>query len=123
MSYTKHTWTDGELVTATKMNNIENGIEEASSGGGVLVVHATPSEDAITLDKTWQDIKDADAVSVIFDIAEANSRNFYFCAAVFERAPLGGGDTQYAVKVHNFGDSQIMEFIASSESGYPTFTD
>lgn len=42
MSYTKHTWTDGELVTAAKMNNIENGIEEASSGGGsgggVLVV-------------------------------------------------------------------------------------
>lgn len=34
MSYTKHTWSDGELVTAAKMNNIENGIEEAASGGG-----------------------------------------------------------------------------------------
>lgn len=34
MSYTKHTWSDGELVTAAKMNNIENGIEAAASGGG-----------------------------------------------------------------------------------------
>lgn len=26
MAYTKHTWTDGEIITKEKLNNIENGI-------------------------------------------------------------------------------------------------
>lgn len=26
MAYTKHTWTDGEVITKEKLNNIENGI-------------------------------------------------------------------------------------------------
>lgn len=93
------------------------------SGGGVLVVNATPSENAITLDKTWQEIKDADAVSIIFDNTGENARDFFFCSSVLVRVPLGGGDPQYVVKVWDFGNAQFMEFIASSESGYPTFTD
>lgn len=40
MSYTKHTWECGETITADKMNNLENGIDEAldccGSSGGVL---------------------------------------------------------------------------------------
>ena len=27
MSYSKHTWTQGEVITKEKLNNIENGIE------------------------------------------------------------------------------------------------
>jgi len=27
MAYEKHTWVNGEIITASKMNNIENGIE------------------------------------------------------------------------------------------------
>lgn len=34
MAYTKHTWECDELITADKLNNIEDGIEEAISGGG-----------------------------------------------------------------------------------------
>lgn len=34
MSYTPHTWTDGETITAAKMNAIEDGIEEAAESGG-----------------------------------------------------------------------------------------
>ena len=35
MSYTRHTWVDNETITAAKLNNIEDGIEEAAwSGGG-----------------------------------------------------------------------------------------
>ena len=37
MSYTQHEWTTGETITAAKLNNIEEGIEEAAqSGGGVI---------------------------------------------------------------------------------------
>lgn len=34
MSYTRHTWTDPETITAAKLNNIEDGIEEAAQSGG-----------------------------------------------------------------------------------------
>ena len=34
MAYEKHTWECGETITDAKMNNIENGIEEAMSSGG-----------------------------------------------------------------------------------------
>ena len=34
MSYTQHTWVDGETITKEKLNNIEEGINEAVEGGG-----------------------------------------------------------------------------------------
>ena len=34
MSYVKTTWKDGDVITAEKLNKIENGIEAASGGGG-----------------------------------------------------------------------------------------
>lgn len=45
MAYEKHSWSCGEKITADKMNNLENGIEEALDccGGGtdLLVVDIT----------------------------------------------------------------------------------
>lgn len=42
MAYTKQNWECGDLITADKMNHIEEGIEDASSGGGTepLIVHS-----------------------------------------------------------------------------------
>ena len=34
MSYTKTNWNSGDIITAQKLNNIESGIEEATSGSG-----------------------------------------------------------------------------------------
>ena len=34
MSYTPHTWVDNETITASKLNNIEEGIAEAAQSGG-----------------------------------------------------------------------------------------
>lgn len=34
MPYTKTTWQDGDIITTEKLNKIENGIEQASSGSG-----------------------------------------------------------------------------------------
>ena len=34
MSYEKHTWVNNEVISASKLNNIEDGIEEASQSGG-----------------------------------------------------------------------------------------
>lgn len=111
MSYTKHTWTDGELVTAAKMNNIENGIEEASSGGGgtgggVLVVHDVDG----TLDKTWQEIHDAD-LAVIRD---GDSR--YPIHAAYQ----GKGTYVVSYFAASAGNVVISSYSASSMDGYPS---
>lgn len=34
MAYTKHNWESGEIITAAKLNNIEEGIEAILNGGG-----------------------------------------------------------------------------------------
>lgn len=47
MAYTKQTWTTGDTVTASKMNHIEDGIENAGGGASwdavIRLVHAANS--------------------------------------------------------------------------------
>lgn len=59
MSYEKHTWVTNEAITASKMNNIETGIEEASQsgGGGGTQITANVGETSITLDASYSDLK------------------------------------------------------------------
>ena len=46
MAYEKQTWSCGDVVTAEKMNHIENGIEECCGGGSTpLVINVTKYAD------------------------------------------------------------------------------
>lgn len=58
MSYTPTTWNTGDTITASALNKIENGIENA---GGVLICNSSYDDDVGThvLDKTAQEIYDA----------------------------------------------------------------
>lgn len=67
MSYEKQTWATNDVITAEKLNHMEDGIASTGGGSGVLVVnftnpHATPSlsqtKHRIT-DKTAGEIKAA----------------------------------------------------------------
>lgn len=55
MAYEKQTWANGDIITADKLNHMEDGI----ASGGVLVVGTTVSGNTITLDKTWLEIHEA----------------------------------------------------------------
>lgn len=58
MSYTPHTWENDELITAAKMNNIEEGIAEG--GSGALICNAyNDGVHGYVLDKTVQEIYNA----------------------------------------------------------------
>lgn len=61
MAYQKQTWRCGEVVTADKLNHMEDGI--ANCGGGstlrVNIANIDPTEGKITYDKTWQEVHDA----------------------------------------------------------------
>jgi len=58
MAYNKTNWKTGDVISAEKLNNIEDGIAGAS---GMLVVNSTTDENTLitSLDKTWQEIYDA----------------------------------------------------------------
>lgn len=58
MSYNKTTWADGDVITAEKLNNIEDGIASGGSGG-VLVVSTVYDDDSgkTYLNKTFEEVK------------------------------------------------------------------
>lgn len=48
MTYTRHTWQTGDVVSVARLNNIEDGVEELSESGGgydavIRLVHADNS--------------------------------------------------------------------------------
>ena len=60
--YTAREWSNGDIVTAVNLNQIENGIEEASGSGsgGIFICTASVDEnDNLVLDKTFGEIKEA----------------------------------------------------------------
>jgi len=59
MSYTPTEWNNGDVITAEKLNKLENGVAAGGSGGGVLVVNITESDGVYTTDKTAGEIKAA----------------------------------------------------------------
>ena len=61
MSYTPTEWKKGDVITATKLNKIENGIADASGGNsGVLKItltyDSTADDGSYTCDKTCAEI-------------------------------------------------------------------
>lgn len=58
MAYVPNEWATGDIITAEKLNNIENGIENANN---LLVVTIYPyyEQNTFTSDKTWNEVKAA----------------------------------------------------------------
>lgn len=59
MAYTKNTWATGDVVTAAKLNHMEDGIAGAGSGGsggGTLLITLTDNGGNPTVDKTFAEI-------------------------------------------------------------------
>ena len=91
----------------------------ASSGGGVLVVGATFTETTMTLNKTWQEIHDADVAFVVVTDpwGNAGSKEPWLVCSVF------GDDLEgrYVVFVMDIYQQDQYECVATSKSGYPVF--
>lgn len=61
MTYTKTTWANGDVITAQKLNNLENGVEAANNFGGAFYVTFTETDDngTIICNKTGTEINTA----------------------------------------------------------------
>lgn len=123
MSYTKHTWTNGDVITATKLNEMENGISEAGGGssGGALIINMTAGDSGFVLDKTWQEIFDAiyedhTPCYIFFEetISDNHNTNLDIITEVFSLVNTGQyPSTQYSVT------TLTSQYSATSADGYP----
>lgn len=73
MSYTAHTWTAGENVTAEKLNTLENGIAEYRTG--ILISNVIP--ELTDEDNTYYDVSLAEILDAFTSGARVILRDGY----------------------------------------------
>lgn len=101
MSYEPTNWKSGDTVTSAKLNKMEQGIANA---GGVFFVHSTVNEAGTgeVLDKTWQEIRDATATSVVMLERDGEDGHFSYLSSCNH--------------VTAFGESWNVSFLADSDT-------
>ena len=107
MSYEPTQWSAGDTVTSAKLNKLEQGIANS-----ILIVHSDMNG---VLDKTWQEINDAD-ISVIINRDNNNTtKNLMFIMGT-DRID----DQEYQVYGCSYdGELMNMLFTAISPDSYP----
>ena len=111
MSYEPTNWKDGDLVTSAKLNKMEQGI---AAGGRILIVHE--DEGTSTLDKTWQEIYDADVCYIISDYD--GSKSIGLVTSAYNK-----GVCVITVLVSNLLGPTILEYHSNSPDDYPIYID
>ena len=109
---------NGKVLTA------DSGVwvaQTPASGGGVLVVNGTWNEAGTecTLDKTWQEIYDADLA--IWNNVDSENKDTYICV----NRSFDQFSNKYSVifTVAFSGNTYQHKFYADSADGYPTHTE
>ena len=108
---------NGKVLTA------DSGVwvaQTPASGGGVLVVNGTWNEAGTecTLDKTWQEIYDADLA--IWNNADSENKDTYICV---NRAVDPFANKYSLIFSEAFGtETYQYKFYADSASGYPVYS-
>lgn len=111
MAYEPTVWQTGDVVTAEKMNKLENGVAN-SGGGGFLLVHVENS----TMDKTWNEIKEAldngiPAFAQTIDDDKVSIDSIYSALI---------NDGNYNIWVFSYENASSVTFTSSKDpNGYP----
>lgn len=121
MSYTPNTWKSGDVVTSAKLNNIENGIASAVLKANISIDEQTG---IATLDKTWQEILDANYAVIVVPHGSNEGFDFVMVASIYTM-PKDGGGTAYSVTGVAFspeGSAIVMPLETDSADGYPSMS-
>lgn len=105
MSYTPHEWQNDELITAAKLNNIEEGVAAGGGGSGALICSLNNDGNHYVLDKTVQEIYDA----------------IYGGTPVYVKYQYGVLGTDYRseiylapiIKIYSYADLDTVRIVAS----------
>lgn len=112
MSYIKTNWQTGDIVTAEKLNKIENQLEKT---GGVLVCRV--NMETMVLDHTWAEINAADVV-----VLKALDDFRIYIACFVEPADPENEVYNYVVGFRSLAeDDSLIGFTCNAETDYPVF--
>lgn len=112
MAYTKQTWNNGDIITADKLNHIEDGVEKNLEP---LIVNCSDDGNSNTVfDKTFAEVRDAyfSGRAVLCGGSGVNSA-FYSVMGFY-----AGSDNAYQITVAN-GIYPVI-YTTDSENGYPS---
>lgn len=116
MAYNKTTWETGDVITAEKLNNIENGIAAIK---GVMSITLSEDGDTATLSATWQQISDAfGSMTPVFVYTTESSVMAYM--VVF--AEYDPGNDKYDAGLFDCQSGQLYTYSCPSADDYPSFT-
>ncbi|MBO5969215.1 MAG: hypothetical protein J6S14_12040 [Clostridia bacterium] len=118
MAYTKQNWTTGDTVTAEKLNHMESGIAEGSSGGGLVVgITNNPDTNLYECNKTAGEIWEAYSTgcNVVFSDTEFDD------VVSLVRAYIDDGYWFYTGCVSDYNALYI--FFAETADEYPVQPD
>ena len=109
MSYEPTSWQTGDVVTAEKLNKLENGVAGSSSSENLIATLTYNSADSyFTLDKSWQDIKNAlDAGGIVVaketyneESSDSVSADIWYLLTIMP-AESSVGDLSYGARFMN----------------------
>lgn len=117
MTYVKTDWETGDIITAEKLNNIENGVANA---GVILTCELALTQDEQgyytgTLNKTWNQINTAFTNGSYVNIYLKNGSRY----DTFPIASLYEESDHYFVDVWDYGAKQTFQLSCNSADGYP----
>lgn len=119
MAYTPTVWETGDIITAVKLNKLENGVAAIA---GVMVVPAEEEGDVATLTSTYAEIAAAlmanIPVFIKFQISESES--LYYIA--YNNGIVSGDSDSYVINTFDYSTGQSITFSTDSADGYPSVT-
>ena len=111
MAYEKYTWTDGELITAEKLNHMENGIAEGGSG-----------EAGYECTETTEQLFEETVTTVDYG-GGSEAELAYSDSITADKILVWFEDTQYICpKIIVDGADNLVFYGGMSEEGDPDFT-
>ena len=111
MGYTKNSWQSGDIITKTKLDNMEDGI----AGAYPLVISVTRGEagdgkTTWTMDKTYAEVAAA--------VAAGRLAYVYF----FDQLQLVYDISNNTVTAQYFYGNNVVQYVAATENDYPVWT-
>ena len=113
MAYEKNTWQTGDVVTAAKLNNMENGIADANT----MIINV--SEQGV-MDKTWLEIHTA--LSLGKRVIAVVTNEEFESVEQYTTVSAGKNEDVYGVNaamIDITGAVININFFTDSQNGYP----
>ena len=116
MAYEKQTWQTGDVITADRLNHMEDGIAQ-----NVLLVEVNATTNSgqtqYTCNKTWQQIHDAGMA--FFQLQHPQIQNMQMIGFL---SMIGGENNSYGLEVYTLNSGTAMALTTDNPNGYPQYT-